>query len=258
MNFRNLIILATTREPHSTIVKDKWLEGYYTMQYMEHGGVDLAYDDAWVRMEGEWFWPAYPGPRLRFRAASGYASWFHRHIGFQGPLVQEWIAAGLWPTAAQPAPSGHDWPIIFDELITEARREDRWSQARAANLLERLLIDLAAARSAPTDTAPWLEDLLQRLGEGDDFTPDYRRLAADLGMGESTLRRRFKESAGIPLHAYVLQARMARARSLLLETDLPLHSVAERLGYSNVYFFSRQFKERFGVPPGAFRQARQL
>jgi len=255
----DLTFLASSNMPHCRQVLDKHVVGYYTMQFMERGGVDLAYDDRWTRMEGDmWFWPAYPGPRLRFHCAPGYDEWYHRHVGFRGPLVQRWIAVGLWPTEAQPAPPGPDWPTRFDEIVSLVRRGDRWAHLRATNRLEGILIELAEARTHPEPADDWLADVLSRLTHGDAFAPDYDRVAADAGMAPSTLRCRFKAATGLSLQAYVLQARVARARALLSDTDLPLKAVAERLGYDNVYFFARQFKQQAGLPPGVFRRSRRL
>jgi len=41
------------------------------------------------------------------------------------------------------------------------------------------------------------------------------------------------------------------------ETNLPIKEIAERLGYNDVYFFSRQFRKQMGVPPAAYRKSRQ-
>jgi AraC-like DNA-binding protein len=254
-----LIFLASTRSPLCSQRLDKHVVGYYTIQFMEQGGVDLAYDDRWRRLEGSWFWPAYPGPRLRFHAAEGYSTWFHRHVGFRGPRVQRWIASGLWPTDAQPAPSGRDWAAFFDELIDLSRRADETARLRAANLLENLLLELAEHRSQVSGPrSRWLDAVLSYLDEEGSFAPDYARIAREVGVGESTLRRRFKEATGISPHTYVLQVRLARARSLLSETDLPLAVVAERLGYDNIYFFARQFKQFTGMAPGVYRRSRPL
>ncbi len=263
----DLTFLVSSRNPESRQRLDKHVVGYYTIQYMERGGVDLAYDEEWTRMEcGEtgWFWPAYPGPRLRFHAAPGYDHWFHRHIAFQGPRVQRWQASGLWPDCAQPAPPGRgaaEWGAYFEEMCALSQRPDRWGRLRAVNLLEGLLLALADARaSAPAADAEdaWLAPVLERLESADAFAPDYAGLARAAGMGLSTLRRRFRAATGLSLHGYVLQARLSRARALLAETDLPLAAVAERLGYENVYFFARQFKQQVGVPPGVYRRSRQL
>ena len=253
----DLIFLATTNAPQSRIHVDKHLIGYATMQFMARGGVQLSYDDRVYRLEGAWFWPAHPGPRIRFHVADGHPFWHHRHVGFQGPLVGRWIAAGLWPDAPQPAPESQDWEERFDTLIGLAQRTDRWGRLRGINLLEQLLLELAEARAAPTSDETWLEQALARLDNTAAFSPDYIALASVLGLGLSTLRRRFREATGMSLHDYVLQARMASALRLLSETDLPIKAVADRLGYDNVYFFARQFRQRVGVPPGLYRKSRQ-
>jgi iron complex transport system substrate-binding protein len=86
---------------------------------------------------------------------------------------------------------------------------------------------------------------------------DYDAIAAKLGMAESTLRRRFRDATGVPPHEFVLQARVNEARRLLGETNDPIKRIAQRLGYRDVYFFSRQFRQFAGVPPALYRKSRQ-
>jgi AraC-like DNA-binding protein len=53
-----------------------------------------------------------------------------------------------------------------------------------------------------------------------------------------------------------LQAlRLARAAELLVGTDLPVKSVATRVGYSSRSSFTRAFVARQGAGPTAFRAA---
>lgn len=263
----DLIILATTRNPHCAFTIDKHLVGYSTIQYMESGAVQLAYDNNEYSLHGAWFWPAHPGPRIRFHPVAENSTWFHRHIGFKGPRVGHWIAAGLWPKTAQAAPATRtpqDWGAAFDEMIQQSQRPDAWGHLRAVNLLEQLLIELAEARAHTPHREPWLNAVLQHLPDysspalpTEHTEPDYKRLAEELNMSLGTLRRRFKAVTGITLHTHVLQSRIAAARRLLSETDLPIKTIAVQLGYNNVYFFSRQFSEMVGVTPGVFRKSRQ-
>lgn len=253
-----LTLLATTHAPECSVRIDKYLVGYSTLQFMERGGVSLSYDDTAYTLEGAWFWPAHPGPRTRFHAAPGYDSWFHRHVGFSGPLVSHWIAQGLWPECPQPAPPGRDYPALFDELIRQARRTDAWGRRRAINLLEQLLLELAEARAQPPRPGEaWLNPVLEQLECSETFVPDYAEISARSGMALSTLRRRFRQATGLSMHDHVLQTRLASARALLAETDLPPKVIAEHLGYESVYFFARQFRRHAGVTPGMYRKSRQ-
>jgi AraC-like DNA-binding protein len=257
----DLIFLASSHIPATNQLIDKHLIGYATMQYMQHGGVFLAYNDRDYQLEGAWFWPAYPGPRIKFHAAPGYPSWSHRHIGFQGALFHRWVAQGIWPNGPQPAPvsrTPEEWAEWFDAMNALSRRADRWGRLRAINLLEQLLLELAEARTVGTERDAWLEEVLQKLhlDEPTAAWPNYEELANELGVGVATLRRKFKAITETSLYSYVMQSRIAHARTLLSETDLPLKTIAARLGYNNVYFFSRQFREIAGVSPGTYRKSR--
>jgi AraC-like DNA-binding protein len=234
----------------------KRFEGYYTLQLITSGGVEVWYDDQQYELIGTWFWPAYPGPYIRFHPAPGFASWEHRYVAFQGPAMNRWVAAGLWPQGPCPMPDGGDYAQRFDELIRQAQRPDRWGKLRAANLLEGILIEIAEVAHFSDTTEPWLDDVLEHI-QPEHEAPDYSRIAAEQHVALSTLRRRFKQATGTNLHAYTVQCRIAVARELLGETNLPIKTIATRLGYNDVYFFSRQFRQHMGVAPGAYRKSRQ-
>ena len=255
----DLIFLHAMFKPENVHYTDKVFDGYYSLQLMTGGGVEVWYGaERWL-LEGAWFWPAFPGPHIKFHVAPGYRTWPHRYVSFRGPRASRWQAEGLFPSVPQPAPDGKDLVPLFDELIAHAIDTGRWAPLKAANLLERLLLELAEARSQANDEsdAPWLPGLLEELSRNVSETPDYAAIARRLGMGMSTLHRRFKRATGTTLHAYTLQCRIAAARELLGETDLPIKSIAARLGYADTYFFSRQFRAMTGVPPGAYRKSRQ-
>ena len=47
---------------------------------------------------------------------------------------------------------------------------------------------------------------------------------------------------------------MERARLLLAESSLSVGMIAEALGFRDVFFFSRQFRQRTGLTPTAYRK----
>jgi AraC-like DNA-binding protein len=251
----DLIFLHGSATPRCNTRVDKHFDGYYTMQYMDRGAIDLSHDDRAWRLEGAWCWTAFPGPRIRFAPAVGTGNWSHRYVAFRGARVGRWIADRLYHREPQAAPDGTT--PLFDALLEQSTRGGKWGTLRATNLLEQLLLRLAEARQQPASREPWLETLLARLDRAGEFVPDYEALAGEAGLSLSTLRRKFRAATGTPLHGYVQQCRLAKARHLLGETDWPIKQIAERLGYQDVYFFSRQFRALSGVPPAAFRKSRQ-
>jgi len=254
----SLIFFASSRDPRCSIVKDKYLDGYYTLQYIDHGDVYLAYDNREHVLEGPWFFPAYPGPRLRFWAAPGCDHWFHRHVGFQGPLVNRWIADGLWSFEPQRPPGGNDYSARFDALIGLSHFTDRWGRLRAINALEALLLEMAEARTEETRHEDWISQVIDLLTASSDFSPDCEQIARGYGVSVSVLRRHFKEATGTSIHRFVVESRLSRAQAMLRETDLPLKQIADVLGYEGVHYFTRQFHASAGLPPGEYRKRLRL
>jgi AraC-like DNA-binding protein len=256
-NRSNLTFLASSNQQHYTLHLDKHLSGYYTLQFVCQGELEVLYnEESFVLKDrpGGWFFPAYPGPRLRFHPSTPESTWWHRHLAFQGELIEKWRACGLWPLEPQPTPAGMDGGACLDEIIGFANAPSRWSHELAVNGLEALLLKLAVARDAPSEERSWLTEILAALtGE---FAPDYCQLAQQQGCSLATLRRRFKEATGQTLHEYVIAQRIARARTLLVETDLPLRQLAAQLGYDSEFFFARQFKQVAQVTPGEYRRSR--
>ena len=254
----DLIFLYGESVPVCTHHIDKQYVGYNTLQYMSGGGVELWVGPKRYLLKGQWFWSAYPGPRMRFFAGAGHASWVHRYIAFQGPLVRRWEKEGLFPVPPRQPPGNADYASRFDQLLRHAHRTDRAGVRRAIHLLEGLLLELADTRATAHQRVPWLDRATEALAASATASqPHYVELAEKLGVSESTFRRRFREATGVSPHAFVLQCKVAEARKLLGETDLPVKAIADRLNYSDVFFFSRQFRQLTGVPPAAYRRSRQ-
>lgn len=81
-------------------------------------------------------------------------------------------------------------------------------------------------------------------------------LAAQSGLSVSQVARRIRELTGRSPREYVIRARVERARRLMEESTMSLKQIAESLGYTDVYFFHRQFKAVAGVTPGHWRRER--
>ena len=63
----------------------------------------------------------------------------------------------------------------------------------------------------------------------------------------------FREATGVAPHRYVLELRVARAKALLRDSDLPITEVADRVGCSSHSHFSVLFHRVAGLTPRQFR-----
>ena len=79
------------------------------------------------------------------------------------------------------------------------------------------------------------------------------RLADELAMDRSTLRRIFQSKMCMTPSDYLAKLRIQHALSLLEQTRLPLAEIADRCGFSDVSYFCRVIRRAVGVSPGSFR-----
>jgi AraC-like DNA-binding protein len=235
---------------------DKHFDDYYVLQYMDGGEVDLEIAGQNHRLHGRWFWSSYPGPQIRFHARSPGETWVHRYLAFSGSVVRQWISGGIFPVPPQQLGPSSDYADRFDELLSLSRRNDRWGIARASLLLETILTELAEARAKPESMPSWLEPgLAQITALGGEL--DYDRLAIEAGMSSRTFRRRFAQIMGSSPQAYAISCRIGHARHMLGATELPIKTIARQLGYSDVFFFSRQFTRFTGISPASYRRTKE-
>jgi AraC family transcriptional regulator len=77
------------------------------------------------------------------------------------------------------------------------------------------------------------------------------RLAAVAEVSASHLKTLFKRSTGLPVHAYVVQRRVERARELLARGELPASQVALEAGFTHQSHMARWMRRTLGVTPTA-------
>ncbi|NGN69953.1 helix-turn-helix domain-containing protein [Streptomyces sp. A7024] len=80
-------------------------------------------------------------------------------------------------------------------------------------------------------------------------------LAGRAGLSPRTLARRFEAELGTTPGRWLLARRVAAARALLEETDLPVESIATRVGLHSAVNLRRRFQQAVRTTPGAYRRA---
>ncbi|MDP0498235.1 MAG: AraC family transcriptional regulator [Verrucomicrobiota bacterium JB024] len=77
------------------------------------------------------------------------------------------------------------------------------------------------------------------------------------GLSYSRLRSLFRQTYGTGPGEYRVQVRIEQACALLETTGDRVQEIADRLGYSDAFAFSKQFRQHVGVSPSAFRKHRR-
>ena len=77
-------------------------------------------------------------------------------------------------------------------------------------------------------------------------------IAKSIGISEVYLRKLFNTHCNTSPKQYILNARINKAKELLLTTPYSITAISEECGFSGVYHFSRAFKEHTGLTPSRF------
>jgi AraC family transcriptional regulator len=82
-----------------------------------------------------------------------------------------------------------------------------------------------------------------------------RQLAQLAGVSARHLERAFRQSVGVPVHAYVLRRRISLAQELLLKQPaLSIDEISTKTGFSSSTHLATVFKRQVGCSPTAFRR----
>ena len=80
-------------------------------------------------------------------------------------------------------------------------------------------------------------------------------VAQAVGYSPAYLTSQVGEQTGHTVNRWIIERRMAAARSLLKTTDYKIEEIATIIGYQHACHFSRQFRKHHGQPPNAWRGA---
>jgi AraC-like DNA-binding protein len=78
---------------------------------------------------------------------------------------------------------------------------------------------------------------------------DSRRCCAVAGLSRSHLCQAFHAAIGLPPGQYLAHVRLQHAARLLRASPLNVAEVGRAVGFENPNYFTRAFRQQFGVPP---------
>lgn len=92
------------------------------------------------------------------------------------------------------------------------------------------------------------------IDHGQAVPMDLAALAQVASLSPSHFLRLFHRVFGASPHRYLVQQRMLRARRMVVETSVPIGTIAQRMGFINRCAFARLFKQQFGTPATRLRR----
>jgi AraC-like DNA-binding protein len=155
---------------------------------------------------------------------------------------------------------------LMQQAVSASQAKRPGSEAVLERMSEMMFAEAVRryVESLPEQSTGWLAGLRDRhVGRAlallhAEPARDWRieALADAVALSRSAFYDRFVRLIGQPPMQYLAQWRMQVASNLLRQGHAPVASIALEVGYESEAAFSRAFKRAVGVPPAAWRRAR--
>lgn len=175
-------------------------------------------------------------------------------------------AMGLGTQSTELAPSIHIRDPQVERIGAMMQAEDQdgypggriFADSLAAALAARLLA--LQSRRAPPSSIParalpgWrLRHVVEYIEAHLDQDLSLAELAAVAGFSLSHFKPLFRQATGMPVHRFVLERRIARARKLLLESEMSMTEIALEAGFAHSSHMARCMRRVLGLSPSQIR-----
>lgn len=206
-----------------------------------------------------------PGCNCTLAMQENSPLWGYHWLSFRSRL--EWLELLGWTTELTR-------PVFFNIADTTSLRSltrqaeelestiylpDTLAERLCNNIIENILIRIRLLVEEVTSGEAQVNRKVQGAVDfilnhyGEEITLEM--IAEYVNSSPSRLSALFREHFGISVIKWRDQIRMQKARELIQSSREPIGNIAARVGYADALYFSRRFKEHFGLAPSQLRSA---
>lgn len=190
--------------------------------------------------------------------SSADSPWIKHWVNFSGPLMAELVR--LYRLEGVIHVPHFSRPELFKNLLHQLRMHPREAHCRIVPeflmaLVVTMAADLGAAkleqrhRSSPEalELRDWLDARVFAP------TPSLDDMAAKISRSRGQTIRLFRKEFGETPVQYLIGRKLEAARELLRGSPVSIKEIADRLHFSDEYYFAAVFKRKTGISPGRYR-----
>lgn len=186
--------------------------------------------------------------------------WTQIYFVFDGPQFQLWRAQGLLTPEHPVLQLGavDYWLRRLREVVKAEPLHATGAPLRALGRLLHVITDMLAADAESTKQIgrdDWLEKSLRLLGhQAASGWLSPQDVAPQVGLSYENFRKRFAALTGESPGKYQKRRRLEWACAAIYHGDSSLKEIADRLGFCDVFHFSKAFKQEIGFTPSDYRR----
>lgn len=146
----------------------------------------------------------------------------------------------------------------LNELLELFSKEDKTSNQLLKAHLQKDLFTAFADRKTPfnvLEPSDCVKKAVIYIENNLSMTLTVSEIAEKLFVSPNTLSHRFKKEMGEPVGKYIDSLIFYKAEQLLMGSELSVAQISAELGFYDRFYFSRRFKEKFGIPPLIYRKS---
>ncbi len=183
------------------------------------------------------------------------------HFSFAGISFQDgkWdINEKIRVSLGQPVQELKDYYHIeeqFQKLVNCWNEKLPGYEFMARTMFQQLIIDIMENRNKQSEsygTSLKVERIIQYMHRNINAKVTLPELSKLVHMTPAYMSRTFKEATGYTIIEYFNKLKIDKSKELLVEGNKKVKEVAQELGFTDEFYFSRMFKKIEGITPSQF------
>lgn len=202
----------------------------------------------------------FPGVPHWYGPSNGQV-WDEIYVAFDGPMFAPWFTSGLLNpdnpirSLENQINDRSSWLLLWIEHFATLKSKSKQIQAMTS-LVQFLSEIVLGEGNDPKPKEDWLARAKSLLSYDLKGEIDLEMVAKELDSGYEAFRKRFQAHAGIAPMSYRNQRKIEAAKQMIgYASQVTNREIADALGFSDEFHFSKRFTQIAGVSPNEFRKS---